>query len=325
MRLLEASGVAAPRRPDAVLRQLELLVSRRVDGLLQGEYQGLVPGVGSVPGEGRPYQEGDDVRRIDWNLSARTRVTHVRDAVADRELETWAVVDRSASLRFGTGRCEKADLALAAVACVGFLTERPGNRMGALLVEPGGTVRVPARGGRQALMALLHRLSSPGPPDGSGGADLGGALAGLVRAPVRRGLVVVVSDFLEPGWEKPLRALAARHQVLAVEVVDPRELELPDVGFLTLVDPETGARLQVQTARADLRRRFAEAAAAQRSATAASLRSCGAQHLVLRTDRDWLAEVVRFVMAARRRRSALGRSPAASLPAAGAPAGTSGR
>ena len=303
MRLLHGPESAAPKHPDAVLRQLELLVTRRVDGLLQGEYQGLVPGVGSVPGEGRPYREGDDVRRIDWNLTARTRVTHVRDAVADRELETWAVVDRSASLRFGTARCEKSDLALAAVACVGFLTARPGNRMGALLVEPGRTARIPARGGRQALMALLHRLSQPGPPDGSGGADLGAALEGLMRTPLRRGLVVVVSDFIEPGWERPLRALAGRHRVLAVEVVDPRELELPDVGFLTLVDPETGARLQVQTARAEVRRRFAEVAASQRTATASALRSGGAQHLVLRTDRDWLTDVVRFVMAARRHRS----------------------
>jgi uncharacterized protein (DUF58 family) len=192
---------------------------------------------------------------------------------------------------------------------VGFLTQRPGNRMGALLVEPGGTTRIPARGGRQELLALLHRLSSPGAPDGSGSADLGAGLAGLARSPLRRGLVLVVSDFLNRGWERPLRALTARHQVLAVEVVDPRELELPDVGFLTLVDPETGARLQVQTARAEVRRRFAEEALAQRQATAAALRSSGAQHLVLRTDRDWLTDVVRFVLAARRHRSALASPP----------------
>jgi uncharacterized protein (DUF58 family) len=300
-----------PRRSEKVLRQLDLQITHRLDGLLQGDYQGLLPGPGSEPGESRIYQAGDDVRRIDWNVTARTTVPHVRDQVADRELETWVVVDCSASLDFGTALCEKRDLALAAVGAVGFLTARIGNRMGAVVIGPEGVRRVPARHGRQALFALLHSLlTRPRAEPGAGGTDLAAGIRHLVHPPQRRGLAVVVSDFLAPeGWETPLRALALRHQVLAVEVVDPRELELPDVGYLAMVDPETGRRLQVPTGKASLRARYAEAAAAQRGAIASSIRRSGAQHLQLRTDRDWMRDVVSFVVSNRRRRGGLVASP----------------
>jgi uncharacterized protein (DUF58 family) len=268
----------------------------------------LIPGPGSEPGDSREYQEGDDVRRIDWNLTARTAVPHVRDAVADRELETWAVVDCSASLDFGTADCEKRDLALAAVAAIGFLTARTGNRMGALIVRPDGITRVPPRPGRAALFALLHKLATHDRVDGGGPTDLGEAMHGLVLSRRRRGLAVVVSDFLStPGWEKPLRALASRHQTVAMEVVDPRELELPNVGYLTLVDPETGRLMEIQTAKASLRQRYADAAAAQRAEIGAAIRRSGAAHIVLRTDRDWLREIVEFVARTRRHRAGIQR------------------
>jgi len=245
---------------------------------------------------------------MDWNLTARTTVPHVRDAVADRELETWIVVDCSASLSFGTASCEKRDLALAAVAAVGFLTARTGNRIGALALHPDRVDQFPARTGRQALLAMLHRLATlPPSTDGQGATDLGAGIRRLLQPPRRRGLAVVVSDFIGvPGrdWERPMRMLAARHQVVAVEVLDPRELELPNVGFLTLVDPETGARRQVQTAKASLRAKYAEAAAAERLEISAALRRTGAHHLVLRTDRDWMRDVVEFVMMSRRYRHA---------------------
>ncbi|MFN2607836.1 MAG: DUF58 domain-containing protein [Acidimicrobiales bacterium] len=324
--LAGAAAMVREQRTEQVLRQLELQVTRRLDGLLQGDYQGLLPGPGSEPGESRPYRPGDDVRRMDWNVTARTTVPHVRDAVADRELETWVVVDCSASLDFGTALCEKRDLAVAAVAAVGFLTARVGNRLGAVLVGPGGVQRVPARTGRQALFALLHRLVTRprvGAPDGRSGAadgapDLATGISHLVQPPRRRGLAVVVSDFLSPGsWERPLRALALRHQVLAVEVVDPRELELPNVGYLSLVDPETGRRLDVPTGKATVRRRYAEAAAAERAAVAAGIRRAGASHLVLRTDRDWMRDVVGFVVSNRQRRGALVTSTPVGVPGAG--------
>ena len=306
MNLLPTVG---ERRPEEVLRRLELTVTRRLDGLLQGDYQALLPGLGSEPGDSREYMEGDDVRRMDWNLTARTTVPHVRDPVADRELESWAIVDASASLDFGTANCEKRDLALAAVAAVGFLTTRTGNRMGALVVRPDGISRFPPRAGRLPLMAMLHALATRPRADGTGATDLGAAIQSHIVSRRRRGLAVVVSDFLSPpGWERPMTGLATRHQVLAVEIVDPRELELPDVGYLTLVDPETGRRMEVQTAKAGLRRRYAEAAAAQRAEIAAAIRRSGAQHLVLRTDRDWLLDIVEFVVSARRRRSGLQRA-----------------
>ncbi|MGH9000434.1 MAG: DUF58 domain-containing protein, partial [Acidimicrobiia bacterium] len=292
-----------------VLRQLELAVTRRLDGLLHGDHRGLVPGAGTEPGEGREYRSGDDVRRMDWNLTARTGVAHVRETIADRELETWIVVDQSASLNFGTAACEKRDLALAAAASFAFLTARAGNRVGAVTLGPDGPAVLPARTGRDAALALLHRLdAAPRTADRAGPAsdpagDLARTLAVADRAARRRGLVAVVSDFLDrSAWPARLRGLGVRHQVIAVEVRDPREDDLPPVGYLTLVDPETGRRLEVQTQKGSLRRRFAEAAVAQREAVRAHIVGAGAAHLVLSTDRDWLGDLVRFVEAGRKRR-----------------------
>jgi uncharacterized protein (DUF58 family) len=246
---------------------------------------------------------------MDWNVTARTTVPHVRDLTADRELETWALVDATASMDFGTARMEKRDLAVAAVAAVGFLTARAGNQLGAFLAHAGTVRSIPARSGRTALLGLLRELRSlpRTAPGGPAGPPLGTVADALRHAARRPGLVVVVSDFLEglddedaPAWELPLRRLAVRHQLLAVEVVDPRELDLPDVGLLTVVDPESGQTLEVPTGDAGFRARFAEGAAAQRRAIAAALRRAGAGHLQLRTDRDWLMDVVRFVADRRR-------------------------
>lgn len=297
------AGVLGDGSVPELLRRLDLTVTRRLDGILQGDYQGLLPGPGWEPGEARTYAPGDDVRRMDWSVTARTGVAHVRLPVADRELETWVVADLSASLDFGTALCEKRDLAIAAVAAVGFLTARGGNRTGALVIGADGTERVAARTGRNHLLALLHRVATTARGDGGGTTDLGTTLREAARLARRRGLVVVVSDFLgDPGWDRPMRALSARHEVVAIEVVDPRELELPDVGMLALVDPESGRRLEVQTASAGLRRRYAAAAAAQRTGVARSIRAAGADHLVLSTDRDWLLDLVRFIDTRRRRR-----------------------
>ncbi len=261
---------------ESTLRRLELQVTRRLDGLLQGDHLGLVPAPGSEPGEGREYQPGDDVRRIDWNLTARTGVPHVRDSIADRELETWVLVDRSPSLDFGTALHEKRDVALIAAAAIGFLTLRSANRVGAVVLAGDDGFVHPARSGRDAFMSLLHRLRTMPRADDTVAErgpkrvpatpvdEFAVGLGRLARVARRRGLVVVISDFLAPaGWERPLRALTERHDVLAIDVIDPRELELPNVGVLTLIDTETGRRIEVQTASEKLRARYAEAAAAR--------------------------------------------------------------
>ncbi|MEU5945449.1 DUF58 domain-containing protein [Micromonospora sp. NPDC047465] len=303
--------------PDRRLRRLELTVTRRLDGLLHGRYRGLLPGPGSEPAGSREYRPGEDeVRRMDWAVTARTTVPHVREVDADRELTTWLLVDASPSMEYGTAELDKRELAVAAVAAVGFLTAGVGNRLGAQVLGPAGLRRFPPRSGRTHLLGLLRALLTA-PRAGAyderrpppGGPDLADGLAAVHRVALRRGLVVVVSDFLDglpddprhaPAWEAPLRRLAVRHQVLAVQVTDPRELELPDVGLITLVDPETGRTREVWTGDPRLRERYAVAAAAQRDQVGQALRRSGATHLPLRTDRDWSADIVRHVHAQRR-------------------------
>ncbi len=314
-----AGAPAAGRRPaiappslrdgrmDAALRALELTVRSRLDGLLQGNHLGLVPGPGSEPGEARVYQPGDDVRRMDWAVTARTTEPHVRQTVADRELETWVVLDLSPSLDFGTASCEKRDLAIAALAAVTHLTRGGGNRIGALVATGERTVRLPARGGLAHARGLIRTVAqTPRAPEGTRG-DLAVAIEQLRRPPRRRGLAVVISDFLgEPDWERALRALSTRHDLLVIEVLDPRELELPDVGTVVLADPETGKQREVVTTPL-LCREFAAAAAAHRDRVAATVRRCGSAHLTLRTDSDWIADIVRFALARKRAWSGGGR------------------
>ncbi|MGN6333790.1 MAG: DUF58 domain-containing protein [Motilibacteraceae bacterium] len=323
-----APGTSA-RDPEAVLRRLELTVTRRLDGLLHGDHLGLVPGHGTEPAESREYRAGeDDVRRMDWAVTARTTVPHVRDLVADHELETTVVVDATASMDFGTAELEKRDLALSAVAAIGFLTQRTGNRLGAVVAHERGVRRLPALAGREPLLRVLRLLAtaprSTADVEGqqavaASGVALADALDAAGRQARRRGLVVVVSDFLdgdpttgEVPWAGGLRRLAVRHDVLAVEVSDPREHELPDVGLLSLVDPETGRRREVWTGSRKLRERYAAAAAEQRAARAEVLRRTGAHHVALRTDRDWVRDLARSVLA---------RNRTASMAGAGGPAG----
>jgi len=289
-------STADPNRLDAALTSLELTVRRRLDGLLQGNHLGLVPGPGTEPGDARPYYAGDDVRRMDWSVTARTTEPHIRQTVADRELETWLVADLSPSLDFGTAGCEKRDLVVAAAAAVGHLTGGGGNRLGAVVATGNGTVRYPARGGKASLQQLLRALAlTPRASSGQRG-DLAAAIEQLRRPPRRRGLAVVVSDFLgEIDWERSLRGLSSRHDLLAIEVLDPRDLVLPDVGLVRLIDPESGRTREVSTT-LRLRTDFAGAALQHQAAVATALRRCGAAQLSLSTDRDWIADVLRFVL-----------------------------
>ncbi|MEO7288256.1 MAG: DUF58 domain-containing protein [Jatrophihabitantaceae bacterium] len=290
-----------PAETEAVLRRLEYTVRNKLDGLLQGSYLGLVPGPGSDPGESRQYHPGDDVRRMDWPVTARTLTPHVRQTIADRELETWLVVDLSPSLDFGTVNTEKRELVFAGATAISHLTAKSGNRIGAIVTNGEQLIRIPAAGGTQHARYLMRKLAAVPRAASGQGNDLARALEQVRRPPRRRGMVVVISDFLgEAGWERPLRGLGDRHELLGIELLDPRELDLPAAGLVTFTDPESGEQIEVQTSDAALRARYAAAARQQREDIASMLRRAGADHLRLRTDSDWLSDMVRFVVTRRR-------------------------
>jgi hypothetical protein len=255
----------------AALRKLELTVRRKLDGVLHGDHLGLLPGPGTEPGESRSYQPGDDVRRMDWSVTARTTQPHVRQMIADRELETWLVVDVSASLDFGTAGCEKRDLAVAAAAAIAFLNSGGGNRLGAIISNGDTMRRVPALSGRMHEQELLRAIATtPRAPMGTRG-DLAAAIDALRRPERRRGMAVIISDFLGPiDWMRPLRAISGRHEVLGIEILDPRDIELPPVGDVILQDTETG-RTREFTIDEQLRSDFERAAAAHRAEVARTL------------------------------------------------------
>lgn len=267
----------------------------RLDGLLQGDYRGLVPGHGSEPGETRRYEPGDDVRRIDWNVTARMLEPYIRQTVADRELETAVAVDLTPSLDFGTANSEKRDLVAAAVAAIGFLTLRIGNRFGAEMIRPDGIESIPARQGRDHVLHIVDQVLNA-PRGTTSEVTLAEGIARLRGPHRRKGLRAVVSDFVdESDWATEIKRVGLNNQLMAVEVVDPREMELPNVGSLAVVDPETGRRREIHTGSKRVRERFAEAAIEQRAEIAQVFRSTRTGHLQLSTDRDWLFDVVRFV------------------------------
>lgn len=285
---------------EARVRALEIAVRHRLDGRLSGDRRGHLPGPGWEAGEGRTYQPGDPVRRIDWNLSARSNSIQVRDTVADRELETWVVVDGSASLDFGTGRWEKRDLAVGVAASFGFLSCDGGSRFGVVVAGPTAVTVHPPGAGREHARVLAHRLLER-PRVGEGAIDLGEAIDRVRRLGRRPGALVLVSDLIgDDTWIRPMRAFSRRCHTVVAEVRDPRDDVLPPVGYLTLIDPETGRIRDVQTNDPALRERFAAAAVHRRDELARRVRSSGARHLVVSTHDDWLTDVVRHHLITRR-------------------------
>jgi uncharacterized protein (DUF58 family) len=274
-----------------LLRTLELTITGRLDGVLHGHYQGLTPGHGSEPGEARLYQPGDDVRRIDWNVTARTQETYVREQIADRDLTAWLVVDASATMAFGTTRNDKSQVAMAAAASVGFLTARNQNRLGAVLVAGPSIHVVPPRSGSNQVRAVLSLLSAPPDSDGLGHADLAGAIDRVGAIANRRGFVAVISDFHGEAWQPSLARLSLRHDLLAITVHDPREYDVPPIGLVDLVDPATGRRREVRVT-AKVQQRFAAAAQEERERRADALGRSRADVIELTTDSDWLGSIV---------------------------------
>lgn len=285
-----------------VLRRLDLEVTRRLDGLLHGDHRGLVPGHGSELGETRAYQLGDDVRRIDWNVTARLQRPFIRQTIAERELESWLVVDTGARMNFGTALCKKRDLALSASAALGFLTARDGNRIGAILAGSGPASVIPAKGTKKHTLRMLTEIHEAPHEDAGGVTDLTDALKRVSGIARRRGLVAIVSDFrVQDGWLDVVRVLAQRHDVLAIEVVDPLERRLPNVGLIAVVDPATGTATELATHKPKVRQAYADAADARSAHIAAELQAARVDHLVLHTDRPWLDDLVQFIAARRHR------------------------
>jgi uncharacterized protein (DUF58 family) len=274
--------------PAALVEALDLPVARRAAGQLPGDRRAAGVGVGTELAQLRAYQVGDDVRQIDAAATARTGVPHVRVHVPERTLTTWLVIDVSPSMAFGTADRLKSDVAEGVAHVVGRAGTRHGGRL-AVLTAGGAERMLPPRGGPHAKIGLRRLLGEGVGVDGGENRGLGPVLHRVGRLARQPGLVVIVSDFRgEPDWTRPLRALGARHRLLAVEIRDPREERLEPVGRLALVDPETGRLLEVDTSRPGLRERFEAAATAERAGVATELRKAGAIHVVLSTRGDWM-------------------------------------
>jgi uncharacterized protein (DUF58 family) len=307
--------VPVAERADALLSRLEWTVIRRLDGLLQGDYRTLMRGFGLDLADLREYQHHDDVRHIDWNVTARLQQPHVRVFTEDREMAAWFLLDLSPSVDFGSGLQRKSGVLRDVVAVLARLITRHGNRVGAVLYGARGMPQVdavlPARGGRAHLLQLLHRVQQPTTPAENSGTQGPTRLADLLTTAVhtvrQRSTLFVVSDFIsEPGWEQPLGELAQRHDVVAVRLLDPLELELPDLGLIPIRDAETGEQLLDDTHDAGFRQRFARIAAQREAQLRESLGRAGVDTLEISTDDDMAEALLRF-SAMRRRRSRLER------------------
>ena len=285
-----------------LLRTLEVTINRRLDGVLHGNHQGLTPGHGSEPGEARLYQAGDDVRRIDWNVTARTQQTHIRELIADRDLEAWLVVDASPRCASGptTTRRLRSRWRLLPRSASSPLATRTGSARSSS-PDPICTP-VPPRGGRTQVMAILSKIAAPAPSEGRGRADLAGAIDRVGALSRRRGFVAVIADFVGSAWVDPLARLGLRHDLLAITVSDPRELDIPPIGLVEMVDPATGVAREVRVT-PSVQRRFAALASKRGEERRSGLRRAGCELIELSTGDDWLGAIVSHVH--RRRRQAV--------------------
>lgn len=279
----------------AQIEALDVAVNRLVARTLPGDRRAAGVGLGTELAQLRPYEVGDDVRHIDAAASARTSQPHVRLHVPERALTTWVVLDVSPSMAFGTARRLKADVAEGAALVFGRLGVRRAGSVGLVAFGAGPPRVLPPRGSRPGMVALRRALAEGVAPDGrQDGESLADALRRVGRLARQPGLVVAISDFRDQHrWERPLGSLRIRHSLLAVEIVDPREAELPAVGHLALVDPETGARLEVNTSSRRVRRKFAELERERRAAVARELRRLRVRQVTLSTGEEWLLELGR--------------------------------
>jgi len=298
-----AAGEPDPREdPESILRRIEWTVIRRLDGLLQGDYRTLFRAFGLDLADLREYQFHDDVRHIDWNVTARLQIPHVREFNADREVTAWFLLDLSGSVDFGSRRVRKRMLSAELTAVLGRLLTRHGNRVGAILYSDRVDAVIPARGGRRHVLHLIDRVLRPGERRRGKETDLAELMEKAQSAIKRRSVLFVVSDFISrPGWNRGLALLARRHEIVAVRLYDPLEMELPDLGLIVMQDAETGEQLFVDTHDAGFRRRFVEAAGRREAALRSALAEAGVDCLELATDDDLVEALMRFTVLRKRR------------------------
>jgi uncharacterized protein (DUF58 family) len=289
--------------PERLLQGIEWHVIRRLDGLLQGSYRSLFYGYGVDFADLREYQPEDDIRYIDWSVTARMNEPFVRQYVEDRDIIAWFLVDLSPSMDFGIKGNLKRDVLIRFVATLMRLLTRHGNRVGAILYDNHIHRVIPARGGRIQVLRIIHELLRHPQNDRAGATDLGPLLGSSMYAIKRRSLVFVVSDFISsPGWENSLTLLNHRHEVLAVRMTDPHELELPDLGHMVLEDTETGEQVHVNTHDRAFRRRFNELVHQRESELGAAFKRAGVDVLPISTDEDLVPAILRFAKLRQRRR-----------------------
>jgi uncharacterized protein (DUF58 family) len=291
--------------PERILQRLDWQVIRRLDGLLQGDYRSLFHGNGVDLAALREYQPGDDVRYIDWNLTARMDAPYVREYNEDREISAWFLLDLSPSVDFGSVDADrlKRTVLIDFVTTLARLLTRRGNRVGAILYGSEVEHTIPARGGRVQVLRLIQDMLAQPRLAGAPFTDLSPLLAAANHAIKRRSLVIIISDFIStPGWERQLDLLRRRHEVLAVRLIDPLETDLPNVGPIIMEDAETGEQLYVDTGDQGFRRRFQEAARSREMAVNDAFRRSGVEAVSLSTDEDLVRAIVRMATLRRRRR-----------------------
>jgi len=290
-----------PGSPEKILRRLEWTVIRRLDGMLHGDYRTLFRGNGIDLADLREYQYHDDVRHIDWNVTARLQTPYVREYHEDREVTAWFLLDLSPSIDFGSD-VKKRSLSTEFIAVIARLLTRQGNRIGAMFYGDKVDAVIPARGGRRHVLSVMHRLLRRPELQRSGGTDLRAFLRAAYQVIPRRSLVFIVSDFFSaPGWAEPLAHLSQRHEVVAVRLYDPLERELPDMGMLLMQDSETGEQLFVDTHDRGFRKRFASVAERRERELRTALARAGVDCLELATDGDLVDAVMRFADLRKRR------------------------
>jgi uncharacterized protein (DUF58 family) len=289
--------------PERILQRIDWQVIRRLDGLLQGDYRSLFYGYGVDFADLREYQPGDDIRYIDWNVTARLNTPHVRQYVEDREITAWFLLDLSPSVHFGSQQLQKRTMLIDFVVTLARLLTRHGNRVGAMLYTNQFERTIPARGGRIQVLRMANDLLRQEYRSSGAFTDLKILLQNGLHAIKKRSLVFVISDFISlPGWERPLTLLSQRHEVLAIHLWDPGEIELPDVGIIVMEDSETGEQMIIDTHDRNFRERFAAATQQRQDVLKQAFKSAGVDAISLSTQDDLVRAIMRFAAIRQSRR-----------------------